>query len=124
VTGFSFGETNELLGKYAWFIGNSPSNTQPAGMLRPNDLGLFDMHGNAWEWCQDRYKSMGSDRPEGNKVIEDKEDMHIVKNTEGRVVRGGSFNTLVLIMRCATRSSYRPTEGYFFFGFRPARTFR
>jgi formylglycine-generating enzyme required for sulfatase activity len=122
-TGFSFGETDELLGKYAWFLGNSPSRTRPVGTLRPNDLGLFDMHGNTWEWCQDRYKPMGAFRPEEITTVEDKEDMHIVKNTESRMLRGGSFNTDVLVLRCAFRSSYKPTQGYVYFGFRPVRTF-
>jgi formylglycine-generating enzyme required for sulfatase activity len=121
-TGFSFGEPEDLLGKYAWFLGNSPSKSQPVGKLRPNDLGLFDMHGNAWEWCQDRYQEMPAEGGKSNKVIEDKEDILTVKNREGRLLRGGSFNTNVLMTRCAFRSSYRPTEGYFYFGFRPART--
>ena len=39
--------------KYAWCVSNSRSRLHPVGTLRPNDLGLFDMHGNAWEWCND-----------------------------------------------------------------------
>ena len=49
-TGYSFGEAGDLIGKYSWYLGNSPTRTQPCGKLTPNDLGLFDMHGNTWEW--------------------------------------------------------------------------
>jgi serine/threonine protein kinase/formylglycine-generating enzyme required for sulfatase activity len=52
-TAFSFGEPDDLLDRYAWFVKNSGSKSHPGGMLKPNDLGLFDMHGNAWEWCDD-----------------------------------------------------------------------
>ncbi len=52
---YGYGEPEELLGKYAWFSGNSLSKGHPVGQLKPNDFGLFDMHGNAWEWCDDVY---------------------------------------------------------------------
>jgi formylglycine-generating enzyme required for sulfatase activity len=54
VTSWSLGEAEDLLPRYAWYFANSPSKSQPVGALRPNDLGLFDLHGNAWEWCQNR----------------------------------------------------------------------
>jgi Sulfatase-modifying factor enzyme 1 len=50
-TGYSFGEPWELLEKYGWFGNNSPDGTQPVGSLKPNDFGLFDLYGNAQEWC-------------------------------------------------------------------------
>ena len=53
VTRWSLGEAEDLLTKYAWCVSNSWSRLHPVGTLRPNDLGLFDMHGNAWEWCSD-----------------------------------------------------------------------
>ena len=46
MTGYSFGEPWELLEKYGWYNKNSPNRTQPVGSLKPNDLGLFDLHGN------------------------------------------------------------------------------
>ena len=44
-----FGETVELLNRYAWFSENSHGRCWPVGLLRPNGLGLFDMHGNCWD---------------------------------------------------------------------------
>jgi hypothetical protein len=56
---FSFGQGEELLGKYAWFVLNSQAHVHPVGMLRPNDLGLFDMYGNVAEWLQDSWTGKG-----------------------------------------------------------------
>src|SRR5262249_45059949 len=54
VTARFYGETDELLPKYAWYAKNSRDRwLRPVGTLKPNDLGLFDMHGNDYEWCQD-----------------------------------------------------------------------
>ena len=64
-TAYTFGEPEELLRKYAWFAANSLGKSHPGGSLRPNDLGLFDMHGNAWEWCEDVYRQFGEDRRKG-----------------------------------------------------------
>src|SRR5207245_3936582 len=59
VTSRSYGEAEDLLGKCAWYLGNSKERTWPVGRLKPNDLGLFDMHGNIWTWCQERYLPYG-----------------------------------------------------------------
>jgi eukaryotic-like serine/threonine-protein kinase len=63
-TGWSFGEwDDEIAGKYAWWLGNSrqgqgdANRSFAAGLLKPNDSGLFDMHGNASEWCHDVVES-------------------------------------------------------------------
>ena len=53
-TAYSFGEPWELLEKYGWYLQElAQSEHSPSARLKPNDLGLFDLHGNIWEWCQE-----------------------------------------------------------------------
>jgi formylglycine-generating enzyme required for sulfatase activity len=80
--------------------------------LKPNALGLFDMHGNASQWCQDVYEERG------NKDIED------VKNTNDRVLRGGSFGNAARGVRSAYRRWNGPVTRDLNYGFRVARTYR
>ena len=95
-TGYSFGEPWELLEKYGWYNKNSPNRSQPVGSLKPNDLGLFDLHGNIWEWCQDRGKEPGKES--------NKNDINIsacIANKGCRLFRGGSFYDPPAYVRCA-----------------------
>jgi formylglycine-generating enzyme required for sulfatase activity len=117
-----YGESEELLGKYAWYLGNSGNRSWPVASLKPNDWGLFDMHGNVWNWCQEKHKdyAMGPD----GKAVEDQEDQLTVNDTDTRSLRGGAFGLLASYARCAERYFYVPTERYNVVGFRVARTFR
>jgi serine/threonine protein kinase/formylglycine-generating enzyme required for sulfatase activity len=124
LTTWSLGEAEDLLGKYAWYVANASSRLHPAGALRPNDLGLFDLHGNAWEWCQDRYGILR--QKEAEKGRTNKEDLEdIVDNKSIRMLRGGSFTYVALNVRSAGRYNYvGPASRVDTYGFRPARTYR
>jgi formylglycine-generating enzyme required for sulfatase activity len=116
VTRWSFGEAEDLLPKYAWGQVNSLSRLHPVGTLRPNDLGLFDMYGNAWEWCQDREETAAADRPASPDGV--------VTDGGHRLARGGAFGHGTLSMQSSNDVPIRPSERGGDLGFRPARTFR
>jgi formylglycine-generating enzyme required for sulfatase activity len=116
VTPWSMGEAVDLLRRYAWYAANSPGRSRPVGSLRPNDLGLFDLHGNAWEWCNNRHEEFTD--------IRDRNTDDKVDNKGSRSLRGGGFAYYPLNLRSASRYWNLPAVRYQIFGFRPARTFR
>jgi formylglycine-generating enzyme required for sulfatase activity len=112
VTPWANGSDPDLLGHYAWYALNANGTMHPAGSLKPNGLGLFDAHGNAWQWCHDAYDE------QGNKVNLE------VKNNQIRVLRGGSFYYDAQDARSAYRFRYGPANRFVNIGFRVARTYR
>ena len=118
-TEYSFGHSVALLDKYGWFNQNSSGKSQPVGLLKSNDLGLFDMHGNNMEWCHNSYKAYGGDEI----VTEDMEDTREISSSAGRMVRGGNSFFPASTLRSALRNNYELTFRSSLNGFRPARTF-
>ena len=62
-TGRYFGQTEDLLPRYAWYGQNSAYTTHPVGSLKPNDLGLFDALGNVWVWCEEPHWALSRGGP-------------------------------------------------------------
>jgi formylglycine-generating enzyme required for sulfatase activity len=92
------------------------------GSKKPNDLGMFDIQGNAYTWCQERFLVYPPIESSG--VSEDKEDaVLVVRSTDSRVLRGGSFNLPASYVRSAIRFNDLPLTRFDNFGFRLARTF-
>jgi formylglycine-generating enzyme required for sulfatase activity len=119
-TSRSHGVGLDLLPRYAWYARNSSGRSWPVGQKRPNDFGLFDMHGNVWSWCQDR--AVSYPEPEEGKPVPDQEDKTDIRDITSRSVRGGSFVDLPPNVRSACRSGARPVVADYVVGFRPART--
>jgi formylglycine-generating enzyme required for sulfatase activity len=101
---------------------NANEQSSPVGLKKPNDFGLFDLHGNVWCWCQEAYREY----PEAKRgeAVEDHEDSPYINNSEGRVLRGGAFTSLAGTVRSASRHSFAPTYRRDYIGFRVARTFK
>ena len=101
---YAFGNDTRLLGEYAWYAGNSGIDQHPVGQKKPNAWGLYDMHGNAWEWCADWYE-LYSGRP----AIDPTGPSH---GTD-RVYRGGSVGYSATYCRSANRTATKPSwEGF------------
>ena len=109
---FSFGDKAADLGDYSWYSANSGGTTHPVGRKRPNAWGLFDMHGNAWQWCSDYY---------GPYVTTDKTDPAGPKAGKQRVLRGGAWiSDGPANCRSAHRGGDTPATLNPYYGFRVA----
>jgi formylglycine-generating enzyme required for sulfatase activity len=112
-TKYCFGDEAADLVYYAWYYNNSENETHPVGQQRPNNWGIYDMHGNVWEWCSDWY--------DGNYYKNSPE-----KNPTGpaagtyRVLRGGSWLIYVNYCRSAVRCGGDPYGRDNYGGFRCA----
>ena len=88
--------TENTLGEVAWYEDNSGDKTHPVGQKKPNAFGLYDMHGNVWEWCEDLHRAGDS----------------------GRVCRGGSWGIISRNCAAGCRRSDYPGTRYYCLGFR------
>jgi eukaryotic-like serine/threonine-protein kinase len=114
-----FGESDELLAGYGWYVPNSNGSIRPGGRLRPNDFGFFDMHGNVWNWCQEKKRDYP--QTEREQVVEDDEsDLDI--GSWARALRGGCYTDHAPGLRSAHRWAKEPLHGNNIVGFRVART--
>jgi formylglycine-generating enzyme required for sulfatase activity len=112
---YSFGDDAAALGEFAWFLGNSGRQTHPVGQKLSNAFGLFDMHGNVWEWCSDGYdKDFYGRSPGSNPVCP-------FQTSSVRVMRGGCWLDYPQVARSAHRGRWRPDGRSEILGFRVAR---
>ncbi len=109
---YCFGESESDLGDYAWQDHNSANATYPVAQKQPNAWGLYDMHGNVLEWCEDPWHTDYEHSPADGSVWE------TGGNPDSRVVRGGSWRTAPWACRSAYRSGNCPDGRYFDVGFR------
>ena len=101
-TAFSFEGDISKLGQYAWYSDNSENQTHPVGKKKPNDWGLYDMHGNVWEWVEDDWHGNYKGAPaDGRAWVDD-------PRGAGRVMRGGSWGFDARGCRSAFRIFYGP----------------
>jgi hypothetical protein len=111
-TRFNFGNDAALLDRYTWFAGNSGRRTRPCALLKPNDWGLHDMHGNVSEWCMDLFRGYEAGPINSDSIGP---PMGLL-----RVLRGGSYIDPAGSCRSATRNAVLPAQRVETIGFRVA----
>jgi formylglycine-generating enzyme required for sulfatase activity len=116
-TEFSFGDDAGYLGEYAWYDANSKETTHRVAAKKPSPWGLYDMHGNVWEWVEDDWHYWYDGSPlDGQAWIDKAMDSR-------RVIRGGSWESVDFDCRSATRFGEMPENRSLSLGFRVAKAF-
>jgi len=121
-TSFSFGGAEELLPDYGWYLPNSSNRTWPVGLKKPNDWGLFDIHGEVICFCDGAYTPFPW--KDLKRPIEDVEEVELaIKSTQRRAAHGASFRSELPSTYSGSRWGGVPTERESLaVGIRPART--
>src|SRR5262249_11138945 len=114
-TAYSFGDDPSQLGAYGWYRDNSGGMTHPVGQRTPNAWGLYDMHGNVWEWVQDWF---------GVYAPEPVTDPRGSALGSSRMIRGGSWSYGARDCRSAYRDNAAPSHRGDCLGFRLLREVR
>ena len=109
-TRYSFGDSESKLGDYAWYTENSDKKTHPVGQKKPNSWGLYDMHGNVWEWVEDSWHDSYNGAPADGSVWGG--------DGANRVIRGGSWFHRAFNCRSVNRDYYDPRTRDIDLGFR------
>jgi formylglycine-generating enzyme required for sulfatase activity len=113
-TAYSFGSDEKSLVNFGWCGPNSKGMTHAVGLKKANAWGLYDMHGNVWEWCADWY----GEYPKGSAT--DPRGPEAGVAGVGRVARGGSWFGDAVRCRSALRNGFDPSFRFNFLGFRVA----
>ena len=99
------------LGDYGWYRENSQNQTHPVGTKKPNAWGLYDMHGNVFEWCLDGWTQSYSPDPVEDPLIP-------ITGIGNRMMRGGTYSNPAGQCRSAYRNNNTPGDSFFYHGFR------
>jgi len=103
---------SDKLKEVGWFEENSHGETKAVGLKMPNQLGIHDMSGNVWEWCEDQWHDNYKGAPADGSAWVDREE------GSSRVYRGGSWNNSPLLCRVSSRFNFDPQFRYGYRGFR------